>query len=120
MTKSQGTKAVTKAKAYQAKVAVAIAELDETDARLDAVDERVSKLSDLLSRLTERSVDALDLLESEPFDPQAHAPRFQRAINLVMAVREVAASPIIDASSGELTERSANMRSLGSGRLRRF
>ena len=108
VTKSQGTKAVTEAEAYGAKVAVAIAELDETDARLDAVDERVDELSDLLSRLTERSVDALDLLESEPFDAQVHAPRFQRAITLVIAVRDVAAAPVIDAA-GELTEQSANL-----------
>lgn len=109
VTKNQGTKAITKAEAYGAKVAVAIAELDETDARLDAVDERASELNDLLSKLTERSVDALDLLESEPFDPEAHAPRFQKAINLVMAVRDVAASPIIDPASGELSDRSANL-----------
>lgn len=63
---------------------MAIAELDETDARLDAVDARISELSDLLIKLTERSVDALDLLESEPFDPQVHAARFQQAITLVM------------------------------------
>jgi len=109
VTKSQGTKAVTKAEAYGAKIAVAIAELDETDALLDAVDDRVSELGDLLSKLTERAVSALDLLESEPFDPELHAPRFQQAITLVMAVRDVAASPIIDPASGELSERSANL-----------
>ena len=109
VTKSQGTKAVTKAEAYGAKVAVAIAELDETDARLDAVDTRVSELSDLLIKLTKRSVEALDLLESEPFDPQAHAARFQQAITLVMAVRDVASAPIIEPASGDLSERSANL-----------
>jgi len=109
VTKSQGTKAVTKAEAYGAKVAVAIAELDETDARLDAVDARASELSDLLRKLTERSVDALDLLESEPFDPQAHAARFQQAITLIMAVRDVASASIIEPASGELSEQSANL-----------
>ena len=108
VTKSQGTKAVTKAKAYQAKVAVAIAEMDETDAQLAAVDARADELSSVLERLTERAVAALDLLESEPFEPQAHAPRFQQALTLVMAVRDVAAAPVIDAS-GELTEQSANL-----------
>lgn len=108
VTKSQGTKAVTKAKAYQAKVAVAIAEMDQTDAQLAAVDARADELSSLLQRLTARAVAALDLLESEPFDAQVHAPRFQQALNLVMAVRDVAAAPVIDAS-GELTERSANL-----------
>jgi hypothetical protein len=109
VTKNQGTKAVTKAKAYGAKVSVAIAELDETDARLDAVDTRVGELSDLLKKLTERSIEALDFLESEPFEPQLHAPRFQQAIALAMAVRDVASAPIIDPASGEPSERSANL-----------
>ena len=109
VTKSQGTRAVTKAEAYGAKVAVAIAELDETDARLDAVDTRVGEVSDLLSKLTERSINALDLLESEPFDPKAHAARFQQAITLAMAVRDVASAPIIDPASGEPSKSSANL-----------
>lgn len=106
VTKSQGAKALTKAEAYRAKVAVAIAELDETDSRLTAVDTRARELIDLLDHLTKRAVNTLDLLESEAFEPQIHASRFQRALTLVMAVRDVAASPVINAS-GELTERSA-------------
>jgi hypothetical protein len=108
VTKGQGTKAVTKAKAYQSKIAVAIAEMDETDARLAAVDARAKELSSLLARLTKRAVAALDLLESQPFEPQLHAPRFQQALTLVMAVRDVAAAPVIDAS-GQLTEQSGNL-----------
>jgi hypothetical protein len=107
-TKSQGTKAVTKAKAYGAKVAVAIAEMEQTDTQLAAVDARAEELSSVLQRLTERAVAALDLLESEPFDAQVHARRFQQALTLVMAVRDVAAAPVID-TSGELTEQSANL-----------
>ena len=106
---SQGAKAVTKAEAYEAKVAVAIAELDKTDTHLDAVDDRAAELSDLLGKLTERAVAAMDLLESEPFEPQLHAARFQQAITLVVAVRDVAAAPIINADSGEISEQSANL-----------
>ena len=87
---------------------MAIAELDETDARLDAVDSRANELKSLLAGLTTRAVEALDLLESEPFDAEAHAARFQHALALVLAVRDVAATPIID-SDGELNERSANL-----------
>lgn len=50
----------------------------------------------------------MDLLESEPFEPHAHAERFQRAMNLVMAVRDVAVTPVLDAD-GELTEVSGNL-----------
>jgi hypothetical protein len=59
--------------------------------------------------LTTRAVEALDLLESEPFDAEAQAERFQHTLALVMAVRDVAATPMIDAE-GELSERSANLR----------
>lgn len=87
---------------------MAIAELDETDARLKGVDARAAELRELLTDLTFRALEALELLESEPFDPPRHAARFQRAMTLVMAVRDVAATPIVD-TEGKLDERSANL-----------
>ena len=106
--KGQGTKVLTQAREFEAKIAVATAELGETDARLKAVDGRVDELSALLKKLSGRASEALDLLESEPFQPKEHAPRFQRALMLVMAVRDVAATPVID-SEGALNERAANL-----------
>ncbi|WP_306950221.1 hypothetical protein [Streptomyces sp. B4I13] len=108
LVKGQGTKALTRAREFEAKIAVAIAELDETGARLKGVDARAAELRELLTDLTCRALEALDLLESEPFDPPKHATRFQRAMTLVMAVRDVAATPIVD-TEGELDERSANL-----------
>ncbi|KRD18889.1 MULTISPECIES: hypothetical protein [unclassified Streptomyces] len=108
LVKGQGTKALTRAGEFEAKIAVAIAELDETGARLKGVDARAAELRELLTDLTCRALEALDLLESEPFDPPKHATRFQRAMTLVMGVRDVAATPIVDAE-GELDERSANL-----------
>ncbi|MFB7650795.1 MULTISPECIES: hypothetical protein [unclassified Streptomyces] len=106
--KGRGQKAITQAREFEAKVTVAIAELDETNTRLKGVDARVAELRELLADLTFRALEALDLLESEPFDPLSHAERFQRAMTLVMAVRDVATTPIVDAE-GELDERSANI-----------
>lgn len=106
--KGQGTKAITRARESEAKIAVAVAELDETDTRLKGVDARAAELRGLLTDLTSRALEALDLLESEPFDPLRHAARFQRAMTLVMAVRDVVATPIVD-SEGKLDERSANL-----------
>jgi hypothetical protein len=106
--KGQGAKELTKAREDEAKIAVAVAELDELDARLAAVDSRAEELNSVLGGLRDRAVDALDELESEPFDPPVHAARFQRAMGLVIAVRDVAAAPIID-DSGDLTEQSANL-----------
>ena len=73
-----------------------------------AVDARADELHSVLNKLTARAVDALDLLESEPFDPPAHAGRFQQAMNLVIAVKDVAGAPVID-DSGDLTEESSNL-----------
>lgn len=104
----QGQKALTKAKAYQSDIAKAMAELDATDAKLHAVDKRVEELTNVLAQLSSRGLRALDELESEPFDPVAHLERFQRALSLTVAVRDVAAAQILD-EAGDLTEQSATL-----------
>jgi len=106
VTKGQGAKQLTKAKEDEAKLAVETEKLGLTDARLTAIDARVGELSSVLSELTQRAIDALDVLESEPFDPPKHAERFQRAMRLVVAVKDIAAASIID-DAGDLTEESA-------------
>ncbi len=106
--KGRGAKALTQAREFEAKIAIAIGELDETDARLAGVNARADELSHLLEALASKAVEALNDLESEPFDPEAHASQFQQAMSLVIAVRDVAATPLIDAD-GELSERSANL-----------
>jgi hypothetical protein len=106
VTHAQGDKALTKAKEVGAKVEIGIAELDEFDAKLSAIDSRTGELRSVLSDLRELAVGALDVLESEPFDAKVHAERFQRAMTLAMAVRDVAAAPVVD-EAGELTEESA-------------
>ncbi|KOG34505.1 hypothetical protein [Streptomyces resistomycificus] len=106
--KGQGTKAITRAREFEARIALEVATLDATDAHLKGVDARAAELRGLLTDLTSRALQALELLESEPFDPPRHAARFQRAMALVMAVRDVAATPIVDAE-GMVEERSANL-----------
>lgn len=98
--KGQGTKARSKAREYEARVHVAIASLDETKTRLHGVQARTDELSDLLKRLVAAGVDALDILESEEFVPEQHVDRFQRAIALTMAIRDVAATPVVDGAGG--------------------
>ncbi|MFE6507624.1 hypothetical protein ACFVDI_05675 [Nocardioides sp. NPDC057767] len=103
--KGEGQKALTHAKEIEATINTQIAKLDETDARLGAIDLRVAELSSLLERLVDLATDALDTLEAEPFDPAAHAARFQHALAMTIAVRDVAATPILD-QDGNLTEAS--------------
>lgn len=107
-THTQGDKALTKAKEVCTEVEVGIAKLDEFDAKLSAVDSRTAELRSVLRDLCERGVDALDVLESEPFDAEAHASRFQRAMTLAMAVRDVAGASVID-DEGHLTDESADL-----------
>jgi hypothetical protein len=99
----QGWKAKTEASEYEAKVRVEIAEMQKTKAKFDAIGARAAELERLLGQLVVRATPALDLLESEPFDPAHHAARFQQALTLTMAVRDVASTQVVD-ESGDLNE----------------
>lgn len=96
----QGEKAKTAAQRNEALVNVAIAEMDETRARFDAIVSRARELGELLNEFIVRGTNALDMLESEPFDPERHAARFQQALVLTMAVRDIAATPVVDETGG--------------------
>ncbi|EOM74221.1 hypothetical protein DW322_04520 [Rhodococcus rhodnii] len=98
---AQASKLATQSKKAQADAAVAIAELDEHEVRLDAVRARADELQELLERLALDGVRALDILESEEFDPVRHTARMQRAFQLSKAVADVAKVPVLDAD-GEL------------------
>lgn len=105
----KGQKALTQAKEIEVKVSKACAELDEKSARLDGVDSRVTELRSLMTGLRTRALVALDELESEPFEPAIHAQRFQRAMILVMAVRDTATTPVLT-SDGDLSDESAGLK----------
>ena len=66
------------------------------------------RLGSVLTDLQARAVTALKELESEEFDAEKHTARFQRAIVLTLAVREVLNTHIID-ESGTLTIESSNI-----------
>ena len=104
----QGQRTLTQARRIETEVSVKIAEMDSTETLLDAIDVRVDELGSVLENLTMRGTEALDVLESEPFDPEEHATRFQRAFMLAKSVGDVAAAPVID-ESGELTSESESL-----------
>lgn len=97
----QGEKAKTRANAYEAEVTIAVANQQTFRSLLATVDARVDELSQLLAQLVSRAVGSLAHLEQEPFDPERHAERFRRAMALTLAVRDMAATPILT-SDGEL------------------
>jgi hypothetical protein len=101
--KNRGAKARTEAEAYRTEVDIAIAQLDIRDQLLRGVQDRARELEEILTTLSARATNALDLLESEPFDIEAHADRLQAALILVVSVREVATAPIAD-DEGNLDE----------------
>lgn len=105
----QGEKAKTQARANEAAVNQAIAEAQAMMATFEAIVTRAHEIGSVLDGLVERSVEALDLLESEPFDPDRHATRFQQALTLTFAVRDVASAQVIN-EAGDLNEQSASYR----------
>ncbi|WP_347124448.1 hypothetical protein [Microbacterium sp. SY138] len=94
--KNQGTKARTEAERHKTEVEVSIAALDTRDQLLRGVQERAQELQVLIGRMVARAEDALDRLESEPFDMSLHAELLQTALVLVKSVREVATAPVAD------------------------
>lgn len=96
----QGEKAKTKAIENEAAVNVAIAEAQATRTAFDGIVTRADEIEMLLDQLVSRATSALDLLESEPFDPEHHAARFQQALTLTFAVRDVASAQVVDDSGG--------------------
>ncbi len=94
--KNQGTKARTEADRHLTEVEIAIATFDTRDELLRGVQVRTRELEELLIRMMTRATEALNVLESEPFDITIHAERLQKALVLVKAVREVATAPVAD------------------------
>lgn len=107
--KRQGSRALTEARRYEAEVGVATARYAESRARLRAIDRRTAELVDLLQRLRTRAVIALDNLEREQFDPDLHTERFQLALSLVMAVRDVATTAVVD-GTGEVNDETEELK----------
>lgn len=107
----QGEKAKTKARENEAAVNVAIAEMQATKAQFDAIVDRAEEIETVLDELVLRATSVLDLLESEPFDPDLtrHAAWFQQALTLTMAVLDVASTPVLD-ESGDLNEETASFK----------
>ncbi|MFJ7423805.1 hypothetical protein ACIQXD_35180 [Streptomyces uncialis] len=94
--KSEGTKARTAAADHRAQSDAAIADLDLHDQFLRGVTKRAHELEGPLLQVISLATNALDLLESEPFDPAAHGERLLAAHILARTVRAVATAPIAD------------------------
>ncbi|MFE5908727.1 hypothetical protein ACFQ6B_06520 [Streptomyces wedmorensis] len=94
--KNRGSKARAEADSQRTRADDAIARLDLLDERFRGVRKRAHELDDILGRLISQATSALDLLESEPFDFDAHGKRLQTALVLVTSVVKVASAPVAD------------------------
>ncbi len=96
----KGEKALTEARKYTTKVEGSIGGQRGLRKRLELIDRRVDELQSLLGDLAARGVQALDEVEAlEPFDPDAHAEPFRRALAYAIAVRDVVSTPVLDLDS---------------------
>ncbi|MEL6458960.1 MAG: hypothetical protein AAFQ91_12000 [Cyanobacteria bacterium J06621_15] len=106
---SQGEKALTKAREYEAKVNKATAEIDGVSDFLEQVKQRIYELGYLLKSLNERATDGLNELESLPFfDKNRDADKFQQVALLIKAISEIMKTPVFD-SEGELNPATATI-----------
>lgn len=110
----QGEKALTKAREFVAEARVAQQEVIATRTVFDAIRKRVEELSHVLDALVGRALQALAALErlearDDGFDPQRDAQTFQEAIGLTVAVRDVAATPVVE-EDGSLNKQTATLK----------
>jgi hypothetical protein len=98
----QGEKAVTKAKEFEATVAIAVEDHAAFRSFLDTLDTRVDEVSGVLAGLVERAQEALSTLEQQlDFDWKQHAAEFQRGMSLTRAVRDICTVPLV-AEDGQM------------------
>jgi hypothetical protein len=90
--KTEGTRALTEAEARRTEADTEIAELRSRQEVLSGVRKLACEQGGVLGRLMVRATEALDVLESEPFDAELHAERFHVAFVLVKSVGQVLAA----------------------------
>ena len=92
----QGQKALTRAEQYVADVRLSCANQESFRSMLGLIGARVGELEQILARLVERAEATLSDLESVALESDDGTVAFQRAMYLVVAVRDVIAAPVID------------------------
>lgn len=101
MLAGEGEKALTKAREYEAEVSIQVADIEKARDFLPQVNKRITELSDLVLSLNDRAVLGLSKLESQPFDRNRDAEKFQQVALLVKALVEILKTPVLN-SEGKL------------------
>ncbi len=102
---SKGEKALTQAKEFTADTRLKQADVAALRSLFGGVEQRADEMDRILDDLVLRAVAAMDTLESLElefggFSARDHAEEFQQAMGLVVGVRDVATTPVVDEDGG--------------------
>ncbi|MBC1236931.1 hypothetical protein [Nostoc sp. 2RC] len=97
----EGEKAMTKAREYVAKVNKAITEINAAEEYSQQVKQRITELKGVFESLNTLAVEGLNELESEPFDSNRDAEKFQQVGLLMKGLVEILKTPVLN-SEGKL------------------
>lgn len=98
---SEGEKALTRARAYKAKVNTAITKMEAAQAFAGQVERRISELWEILETLNGQALSGLQALGARPFERERDAQLFQQVALLVKAIAEITQTPVLD-TEGQL------------------
>lgn len=96
MLASEGEKALTKAQEYEAQVNIAIADIELTKDYCIQIKQRINELATLVCRLNKQAELALTELESQEFDRERDASKFQKVALLIRAIAEILKTPVLN------------------------
>ncbi|MCC5646871.1 hypothetical protein LC607_28935 [Nostoc sp. CHAB 5824] len=92
----KGEEALTKAREYEARVNIEIANIEAAQDFLLQVKRRTVELANLVCNLNNRAKSALQELEAQPFNRDRNASKFQEVALLIKALAEIMKIPILD------------------------
>lgn len=101
MLAGEGEKALTNAREYEAKVNTEVAKIEAARDFLKQIKRRITELVDLACNLNNRATVALNELESQAFDHNKDADKFQMVALLVKALAEILKTPVLN-SEGKI------------------
>lgn len=103
-----GSKALTEATAYSARVDVAVTEMERQASVLTGINARTSELTAALRSMRRGAERHMDELEAVDFDPRVHAELFVTVLALVKGVAELVGARVIN-EQGQLDPESAGL-----------
>lgn len=106
--KKSGSRALTEASEYSARVDVAVAETNRQATVLAGIDARTVELTGALQRMRRRAEDHLTQLEAVDFDLHLHADLFATCVTLVKGVADLVGARVLN-EQGYLDPESAGL-----------